>query len=212
MDVEGSGAVATKLPRPTGWYVTAVALGLISAVGVWACVERPGSALKIAGWVLGSVLVCWVVLVRPRLTAYENGLQLTNMVRDVFIPWERIERVRALSTFQVVTDEGRFSCVAVGRSTRAQIKADSRYADRPSMSSMMLGRRLGRGFGPVGSTDQSPSLPEYIESVVMKEADQRRRRRRQAGEPDRPIVRRWAADGIGALAVAVALVTAAVLS
>jgi hypothetical protein len=189
-----------------------VTLGLIAVIGVWAGVESPGSALKIAGWVLGAVLVCWVVMVRPRLTAYENGLQLTNMVRDVFIPWERIERVRALTTFQVVTDEGRFSCVAVGRSTRAQIKADRRYADRPSLSSMMLGRGLSRGLGLTGTPDQGTSLPEYIESVVMREADERTRRRKRAGAPDRPIVRRWAADGIGALVVAVACVAAAVVS
>jgi hypothetical protein len=151
-------------------------------------------------------------MVRPRLTAYENGLQLTNMVRDVFIPWERIERVRALTTFQVVTDEGRFSSVAVGRSTRAQIKADRRYADRPSLASMMLGRGLSRGFGSADSPDRGPSLPEYIQNVVAKEADERGGRRKRAGEPNRPIVRSWAVDGIGALVGAVACVAVAVLS
>ncbi len=212
MDAAERGAVATRLPKPTARYVTMVTLGLIALVGVWAVIEVPGSALPITGWVLALLLVCWVAMVRPALTAYENGLQLTNMVRDVFIPWERIERVRALSTFQVVTDDGQFSCVAVGRSARAQIKADRRYADRPSLGAMMLGRGMSRVFSAPPTTEGAPSLPEYVEQVVTKEADERGRSWRRSGAADRPIVRTWAVDGLGALVLAVACVVLAVVS
>jgi hypothetical protein len=212
MDAAERGAVATRLPKPTGRYVTMATLGLVAVIGIWAIIEVPGSVLPIAGWVLALLLVCWVAMVRPSLTAYENGLQLTNMVRDVFIPWEHIERVRALTTFQVVTDEGQFSCVAVGRSTRAQIKADSRYADRPSLGAMMLGSRMSRAFSGPPTAERAPSLPEYVEQVVTREADERGRRWRRTGAPDRPIIRTWAVDGVGALVLAAGCLVVAIVS
>ena len=204
------GPVSTALPRPTGRYLVMGALALIAAGAAWGIYEDPGNVVTIVGWAGGVVLVCWVVLVRPTVTAYQNGLQLTNMVRDVFIPWERIERVRATNVFRVVTDEGTYSCTGVGRSVRAQVRSDERYADRPTMASTMLGTGASRALGLGAQTDKGPSVPDYVEQVVTREAGERTRARKRSGDPPRPIRQAWALDGIGALILAVTGVIAAI--
>jgi Bacterial PH domain len=206
------GPVTTILPKPTGRYLVMVVLALLVVGAAWGIFQNPDEMITIAGWVGAVVLVCWVVLVRPRITARRNGLQLTNMVRDVFIPWERIDRVRAVSVFQVVTDEGTYSCVGVGRSVRAQIKADDRYANRPTMSGLMLGSSLSRAVGLGSRGDKGPGLPEYVEQLVTRESDQFTRAREERGEAPRPIRRTWAVDGIGALGLATILLLAALIS
>jgi hypothetical protein len=185
-------------------------LALISVGAVWGVVDAPQSAVPIIGWTGALVLVCWVVLVRPTVTAYQNGLQLKNVLRDVFIPWERIERARATNVFRVVTDEGTYSCTGIGRSARAQVRSDQRYADRPTMAGMLLGSGVSRTLGLGAQTNKGPSLPDYVEQVVMREAGTRTKARERNGEPPRSIRRAWAVDGVGALVLSVLGVIAAI--
>ncbi len=207
MDRSARGSLIRRLPYPTSRYLTLGVLALLAALGVYAAFAGGSEAVFLVVVVVVVELVCWVALLRPSIAAYDNGLQLTNMVRDVFIPWEHIENVRALSTFQVVTEERRFSCVGVVTSTRAQLKQSKAYGERPTVAKMMLGTKLaGMVDGPPEQDTASRTLTAHIEDLVRGYVHDGQRRWKKAGSPDRPIVQQWALLPVLALLAAVAAI------
>ena len=130
-------------------------------------------------------VLAWMVLLRPRVTAYADTLVLRNMASDTSLPLARVENVIVRHTLNVWVDDRRYTCAGIGRSTRTMLRSDG----RPS---------------PAGDAD----YPSFVESTIEELA--RSAKRDLRGEP--PAVRReWAvrelaALGVLALALAVSFV------
>ncbi|MDQ2850232.1 PH domain-containing protein [Dermatophilaceae bacterium Sec6.4] len=57
-------------------------------------------------WPLAIALVAWALFVRPSVEITDDAVILRNLVRDVRIPWERIEATQARWNLRVVTEGG----------------------------------------------------------------------------------------------------------
>ncbi len=69
-------------------------------------------AFGMVGFCIAFAALAWVSLIRPRVTAHQNGLLLRNMVRDTFLPWATIRaagrrrRCRSALATRSTTDSG----------------------------------------------------------------------------------------------------------
>jgi hypothetical protein len=61
---------------------------------------------------LFTATVVYMVMVRPRVVAYENVLTVKNIISDTDLPWSRIESVTRRQTLCIKTDERTVNCVA----------------------------------------------------------------------------------------------------
>lgn len=117
-------------------------------------------------------LVCWVVLVRPTVHAREDHLLLRNLVRDTEVPWHLVEHVRAAQTLQVTVGHRVHHGVAVGRSARADMRAQ---------------RNNSRQQTPA-SPHPSPDYLDYVVDRITRLATEQ-----AAASADRPsVTHRWA--------------------
>lgn len=144
--------------------------------------ERSVMGLRTA---LGAALVAlfiWMVLLRPRVTAYAETLVLRNMASDVHVPLAAIDDVAVRHTLNVHVDDQRYSCPGIGRSTRSMVRAQ-------------------HGGGRSSEQDYVAFVETTIEELS------RAARRDHRGEPV-PVRRRWAVPELvvgGVLVVAMAL-------
>ena len=174
----GTGLQPVHAFRPTGGTVMGTAgLSAVAVVIVAALVTEPSvTGVRVAlGAALVGVLV-WMVLLRPRVTAYADTLVLHNMASDTFLPLAGIESVAVRLTLHVWVDDRRHTCSGIGRSTRSMMKAER------------------HGSPPTGAADYASFVETTIEDLA------RSARRDLRGDPP-PVRREWAVRELAALAV-----------
>lgn len=203
MDVEQvAGPVVERFAASSGRVLGSVAagVGLLLAGGVLLTDPTKDWGLLLFG--VTMALLAYVVLIRPAVIAHQHGVVLRNMVRDTYVPWARIERVRVLQSLQVVTEQATYTGFGVTRSTRSMVKASRSRLRPPGAAGFGAGGLLARGF-PVGdqSTQTGTSYQTYVESRVEELAGNARKR----SEPGQPVVT-WAPLPLAALVGAVACV------
>lgn len=106
-DQEGAELTFRTLPARViglGLVVVCVVMGVLLTRGEQ---ERDLSILTPIA-VMGFVIaVVWVVLLRPCVRLSRTGIQLSNLVTDVDIPYEHVERVGNRWALEVVDTAGR---------------------------------------------------------------------------------------------------------
>lgn len=65
-----------------------------------------GIGLAEVVWPAAVALFAWVLFVRPSVELTDEAVVLRNLVRDVEIPWSRIEATQARWNLRVITDGG----------------------------------------------------------------------------------------------------------
>jgi hypothetical protein len=148
-----------------------------------------------------------MVLVRPRLTAYERVLKVHNIASDLSIPWHLIEGAEARQTLRIYTGDDVVHAVGVSKSTR-QVLRDGKAM---GASAPMLGSLTGTPTVALGSRAGKftrPSWHEQVaERVMVLAAEQ------SEDSLARPqVVRRWAVAELSVLAITVAAVVALFLT
>jgi hypothetical protein len=203
--VRAAGDEVEKLPVSTGWWFGWLVVGLATLAVAALLAGDPVSDREAIAITLQVALVTWLTLIRPRVVAHANGVVLRNMLRDIFVPWSKIERCRVVQTLHVVTDEAAFHGLGVSRSARAIAKQS--YG-RSSMVFPGSGAgSFGAEAGPRAMTGSSVHPPteiayqDYIENVI-------RDRARDARPDDLRPVTAWAWEAVAALVVASALLVA----
>jgi len=189
----------------TGWWFGWVVVGL-AAVAVTALLAgdpaRDRDAIAITVLV---ALVTWVTLIRPRIVAHADGVLLRNMVRDIFVPWSKIERCQVMQTLQVVTDDDAFHGLGVSRSARSIAKQN--HGRSPMAFPATVAGLSGPDEGQRARTGSSVrpvteiAYQDYIETVI-------RDRARDARPDDLRPVTAWAWEAVAALAAAAVLLIA----
>ena len=171
--------------KPTsGTLIGVVGLMFTGLVGVLAALtEHSALGLRV---VLGAGLVAllvWMVLLRPRATAYADTLVLRNMTSELHIPMAAIEDVVVRHMLNVRAGGERYTCAGIGRSTRSMVRSS--------------------GGGPTGLSGPAASAgnQDYVTFVETTIEDMARSARRQAGEEPGPVRRRWAVPELAAGAV-----------
>lgn len=167
--------------RPTSGTVVG-ALGLAAAVVllVVVLVAEPNlTGLRVALALAVVGLLDWMVMLRPRVTAYADTLRLRNMLSDTYLPLARVDDAVVRHTLNVWVDDQRYVCAGLGRSSRSMLR-EQRHGAAPS------------------------SGDDYAKFVETTIEDLARDARREAGATDVPVRRTWAVRELVALAVLVA--------
>ena len=165
--------------RWLGWVAVAVA-GLLALD-----VIRDGiggeDAVSLAVLLLSATIV-YMVMVRPRVVAYENVLTVKNIISDTDLPWSRIESVTRRQTLCIKTDERAVNCVAAPQAAARVLKSGDKEFEFVN------------------------GIP-YQQYVVLKAASFVSQRSSEV--PRRaPIVRRWAWPELALIALSVGVLLA----
>ena len=179
--------------RPTsGRFLGAASLLVVVGALVLTAVTEPSlMGLRIClGLALGGVLI-WVVLLRPRATAYVDRLVLRNQLSDWHLPLAGVEDVAVRHTLNVWVGDRRYTCSGIGRSSRQMIRGPG---GQPSSIFARRDDRTGAGDAAnIGQVDYSSFVEARIDELS-------RLARKAAGDP--PAVRReWAVPELVALGV-----------
>ncbi len=179
--------------KPTSGTLLGIA-GLVAAglvVVLAAVTDHSVMGLRTA---LGAALVAlliWMVLLRPRVTAYADTLVLRNMATDVRIPLAAIDDVAVRHVLHVWVGDERYTCAGIGRSTRSMVRAS------------------GGGPHAAAGAETSSGNRDYVTFVETSIEQLAGAARRDAGEDRGTVRRRWAVPELVAAGV---LVVALVLS
>lgn len=115
---------------PTSGQVSGY-VGLVIAaftVGYAAVVEPTLTGLKAALGALFFASLAWAVVLRPRVHVFADRLVLRNAFRDTHVPLAAVEHVTLGQALTVWAAGERHQCLGVGRSGRAQLRAQRRQA------------------------------------------------------------------------------------
>jgi hypothetical protein len=131
--------------RPSGVRVLAVITWVLLLVFVALTVQDDlGAALRFAPFAALVALVVYALFWRPCVRVDADGVTLTNVVRDVRIPFSRLQDVRTRFALTLETVEGTFTSWASPAPGRT--------------SAMTISRRETKGFQAMGqATDQGVS-------------------------------------------------------
>lgn len=144
---------APKAPRKRYRQRSALAVGTVLLLGaattiVLLAIEGGQVGWRAAGWLVVVAVLAYVVFIRPAVTLTGEGVRLSNLVRDVDLPWSQVDAVDRRWNLVVETPLGRtYTAWAISSS-----------AGRPRA------RQVGRSAGRVGSMGLGLSLARILPS------------------------------------------------
>lgn len=114
--------------KPTsGQIVGYVGLALaVFTVGYVAVDVHSVTGLQVALGAVFFAAVTWVTQLRPRATAYPRHVVLRNAVRDAHVPLGAVDEVSMGQTLSLWVGDTRYTCIGIGQSMRADLKARKR--------------------------------------------------------------------------------------
>ena len=181
---------------PGTGYVALVGCALV--VGVVVTNEQHVTGLRVAlGAVLVAVLI-WLVLLRPRATAYDDRLVLRGMVSDMTLPLSRIDSAVVRHMLVVRIGEDRYTCAGIARPTRSMVKRRN-AGGRSVLGLQQIDDRVGsvRASGDIGP---SRDYATFVESRIEDLSSAARR----DGKDGPDVSRRWARLELAALLLSAA--------
>ncbi|OJX77176.1 PH domain-containing protein [Leifsonia sp. 71-9] len=133
----------------TAWALDAFAL--VSYIAVHASLRQPLVLVPVAF----VALAAWAVLWRPRLVVDDDGTELRNVFRTVFIPWEALIQVDTRHALTLFTPGRRFSAwvapapgrAAASRAARAERRGKVGPAPTRDDGTVRPGDLLGTDSG-----------------------------------------------------------------
>ncbi len=171
-------------------YVLLAGFGLTLA-GVAGRAGVPGRWGTIAALLAGSALV-YVLGLRPALVEAPAGLEVRNPLRTTKVPWDALSSIDVVDVLRLHTADGTVRCFAVPR------RRPSPGLRPPSAASYNFGLpsdEPGGGWQPPRGLPRAEALAQRLRDLQEE----------YRGVGSGPAVTHWAADALGALALAVAL-------
>ena len=183
-------------------------IGIAGLVGVGAVLVNlalGGRTLQTALVAAVAVLVgvvCWMVLVRPGVAAYERVLLVRNMASDWEVPWHAIDGAEARQTLRVYTGGDTLHAVGVAKSTRQMLGDSGAIRRRGGFDSTMGGRSPFAPASPMQGSTTATSAQDHVAERVMHYA----RQQAAASQGSPAARRRWALVELALLAVSIVAV------
>ncbi len=138
--VEAAGPEIETFATPAGRYLGYIVVGAAVVLCVLGLNSQGTDAFGLMGFSLAFASLAWVALIRPRVTAHQQGLLLRNMLRDTFVPWAMIRTCRAAQTLQVGTRDKIYHGLGLTKSAR---QASREARQRNDRGRSMVGPNLG---------------------------------------------------------------------
>jgi hypothetical protein len=178
-----------------GWVGLAL---LVCLVGYVVLQERSLTGLRVAlGATLAGLLV-WTTQLRPRVTAYDDGLLILGMMRDTFVPFVAVTEVVMGQTLNVWASGRRYVCIGIGRTLGSDMRARVRSQGHGGLSPTRAYNFSGLPLGEKSQTDTS-----YHDFVLDRIGDLVRLAHDQLvpGSEVPPVRRSWAVPEVVVLSV-----------
>jgi hypothetical protein len=154
---------------------------------------RDTASLVAAALMLLGSGIAYVVALRPRIVADTDAVRFHNLLRDVRVPWDAVERIEGGDAVYVHAGGRRFRAFVLQTSPRTRAKAE------------MKTRREDKGLpDAVADYVRGRTATDFAAEQLQEMAGERSRTRESPAEPTAT----WAWPAIAALALpgAVALV------
>lgn len=179
---------------PTSGQVSGYA-GLVlaaSTVGYVAVVEPTPNGLKAALGAIFFASLAWSVVLRPRVHVFGDRLVLRNAFRDTHVPLAAVEHVTLGQALTVWAEGERHQCLGVGRSGRAQLRAQRRQA---------AGEQIGAGEALAAAAAHDLAKETFAVRRLRELAQGARRDTAAPGDGTDPVRHTWAWPELAAVVV-----------
>lgn len=102
------GARPPRVFRATGSLLLLILTVVVAAALLVDAAVRSGlgNALLLAPWPLLVVWTVWVVGVASDVRADQNGVQVQNLLRRIWVPWHRVTRMSMRWQLEIAVDDG----------------------------------------------------------------------------------------------------------
>ncbi|GAB3208972.1 PH domain-containing protein [Marinactinospora thermotolerans] len=179
------------LPRVLGWvWIAIVAVNLVDL----ALRGRTYAAVVAAALLVFSVGVTYVLALRPKVVATEEGVRVVNPLREAFIPWQAFTWADVTDVLRVHAGDRVFRSWPLRETKRAKVRDNLRRAD-----------------GYVELAEEDPRRMRPVDFVARQLRDEAEKRKaRPLSEQAEPTVV-WSPDAIVALGAPAFLLVAALL-
>jgi len=206
------GGVPRLVYRPTFVRVLSLITWVVLAAGlVLTAVDDPASGLRWLPFVALGATVVYVLFWRPSVEVDDDAVTVRNLVRDVRVPWERLDSVDTRYALTLHSGDRKVSAWAAPAPGRAAALRQSR---RDAQALAALGTNLDHGL----TSSEAPNSDSGGASLMVRarwEAAQstaaERRRRSGATGPEPQVARGVALVPVALLAVTVAASVLALL-
>jgi hypothetical protein len=162
-----SGKTSTTQHRirqrsPLGLAAACGATGLVLLVSIaWQWADHP-QPLFVA-WVLLILALVWALFVRPAVLIDEGGVTLSNVVKDIHIPWNRVTDVEFRWNLKVWVEDRVYTAWAI-----------SSQAERPKggtgMFTMMSGKLDTVAAADAAPSSSSPKVTAFLVARTIEQA------------------------------------------
>jgi hypothetical protein len=163
--------------RPTnGKAMGFIGLSVCAAVAIAVVASAPAHAAIIAvlACALPGVLI-WAAMLRPRVSASEDHLEMRTLFETVTIPLASIESVVVRRYLLVRSGGNRYICPAISRSLRKTVRSEMRWSGGSRMFSPDVGRD-GLGTMATDVKDNDMAYPDFVETRIAGLAESARQR------------------------------------
>jgi hypothetical protein len=170
-------------------------VGLVLAaftVGYVAVAEPTLTGLKAALGALFFASLAWAVVIRPRVHVFTDRLVLRNAFRDTHVPLAAVEHVTLGQALTVWAEGERHRCLGVGRSGRAQLRAQRRQA---------TAEQIGAGEALAAAAAHDLARETYAVRRLRELAQGAQRDASPAGATADPVRHTWAWPEVAAAVV-----------
>lgn len=183
------------LPQVIGWVWLAVSVFLLVDLVLNG---TDGRSLVAGAVVLLTAGGAYVLALRPRVVAEEDGVRLVNPLREVFVPWHSFTWADVTDVLRVHAGERVFRSWPLRETRRARVRDNLRRAN---------------GFGGAEEEDPRRMRPAELVAWELRSRAERHGARELGGREAAgggPTVL-WSPDAVAALAVPLVLVIVAVV-
>jgi hypothetical protein len=129
---------------------------------------RPGEALLIGLWVVAALAGTAALLWRPAVVVDDSGVELRNVLRDVFLPWSAIDAIDTRYALTLISDGRRYqswSATASGRPPRRR-SSDVGLPGMPGTTGLPGTPELESARGPAS---RHPRTASGVAVVLVEE-------------------------------------------
>lgn len=168
--VEEAGPQTESFATPSGRYLGYIVVGAAVVLCLLGLKSQGTGALGMISICVAFALLAWVALIRPRVSAHQNGLLLRNMLRDTFVPWASIRSCRAAQTLQVGTRDRIYHGLGLTKSARQASKEQRQRRVGPGGGRTIFGPNLG--MSSMASAPQLPSRPDGEDGLIVNKVNE----------------------------------------
>jgi hypothetical protein len=202
-DTDGHRPVEQFRPT-TGAFAGYAGLGIALVAVVYCAVAvHTVVGLRIALAAMFAAVVVWVTQLRPRATAYPATLLLLGSLRDIWIPYRRIDEVALGHALNIWADGRRYVCIGIGLSLVTDMRQRAKKQREPSLLSSSRAREFSEKAEMAAPDQTAMGYHTFVVTRIEELVEHARKEAARSGDGTEPpeVRRSYAVPEIATLVV-----------